>query len=126
MPTAHRACIFIYALEAGFSQVAKNYQVFCQTVGGVFLTFLPKIRDVNSICQTAGDALNACAKMQSAVIGCLQYLTDQSVVIAVSYISCCDDLMILSERNQSLNPVYVVIQVVLPHFLSSPLYMAIR
>ena len=70
--------------------------------------------------------LNACAKMQSVVIGCLQYLTDQSVVIAVSYLSCCDDLMILSERNQSLNPVYVVIQVVLPHFLSSPLYMAIR
>ena len=48
---------YIYALEAGFSQVAKNCQVFCQTVGGVFLTFLPKIRDGNSICQTAGDAL---------------------------------------------------------------------
>src|SRR6185312_12544462 len=48
---------YIYALEAGFSQVAKKYQVFCQTVGGVFLTFLPKIKDDNSICQTAGDAL---------------------------------------------------------------------
>ena len=46
---------YIYALEAGFSQVAKNCQVFCQTVGGVFLTFLPKIKDGNSICQTAGD-----------------------------------------------------------------------
>ena len=48
---------YIYALEAGFSQVVKNCQVFCQTVGGVFLTFLPKIKDGNSICQTAGDAL---------------------------------------------------------------------
>ena len=47
---------YIYALEAGFSQVAKNCQVFCQTVGGVFLTFLPKIKDDNSICQTLGDA----------------------------------------------------------------------
>ena len=57
---------YIYALEAGFSQVAKNYQVFCQTVGGVFLTFLPKIKDGNSICQTLGDALTKwtiCAKM---------------------------------------------------------------
>ena len=50
---------YIYALEAGFSQVAKNCQVFCQTVGGVFLTFLPKIKDGNSICQTAGDALTS-------------------------------------------------------------------
>ena len=48
---------YIYALEAGFSQVAKSYQVFYQTVRGVFLTFLPKIKDDNSICQTAGDAL---------------------------------------------------------------------
>ena len=48
---------YICALEAGFSQVDKNYQVFCQTVGGVFLTFLPKIKDGNSICQTDGDAL---------------------------------------------------------------------
>ena len=48
---------YIYALEAVFSQVAKNCQVFCQTIGGVFLTFLPKIKDGNSICQTAGDAL---------------------------------------------------------------------
>ena len=48
---------YIYALEAVFSQVAKNCQVFCQTVGGVFLTFLPKIKDGNSIWQTAGDAL---------------------------------------------------------------------
>src|SRR6185436_13334302 len=47
----------IYALEAGFFQFTKNYQVFCQTIGGVFLTFLPKIKDDNSICQTAGDAL---------------------------------------------------------------------
>ena len=48
---------YIYALEAGFYQVTKNCQVFCQTVGGVFLMFLPKIKDINSICQTAGDAL---------------------------------------------------------------------
>ena len=33
---------YIYALEADFSQVAKNCQVFCQTVGGVFLTFCQK------------------------------------------------------------------------------------
>ena len=49
---------YICTLEAGFSQVAKNCQVFCQTIGGVFLTFLPKIKDGNSICQTAGDALS--------------------------------------------------------------------
>ena len=55
MPIAPR--VYIYALEAGFSQVCKNCQVFCQTVGGVFLTFLPKIKDGNSIGQTAGDAL---------------------------------------------------------------------
>src|SRR6185437_15227297 len=48
---------YIYALEADFSQVAKNCQVFCQTVGGVFLTFFTKIKDGNSICQTLGDAL---------------------------------------------------------------------
>ena len=52
MPTA-RPLAYIYALEAGFSQVAKNCQVFCQTIGGVFLMFLPKIRDGNSI-WTAG------------------------------------------------------------------------
>ena len=51
---------YIYALEAGFFQVAKNCQVFCQTVGWVFLTFLPKIKNVNSIWQTAGDALTCC------------------------------------------------------------------
>ena len=52
--------MYIYALEAGFFQVAKNCQVFYQTVGGVFLTFLPKIKDGTSICQTAGDALRRC------------------------------------------------------------------
>jgi hypothetical protein len=36
-------------MEADFSQVAKNCQVFWQTVGGVFLMFLPKIKDYNSI-----------------------------------------------------------------------------
>jgi hypothetical protein len=46
----------IYALEVGFSQVVKNCQVFCQTIGGVFFNFLPKIKDDNSIWQTAGDA----------------------------------------------------------------------
>jgi hypothetical protein len=40
---------YTYVLEAGFSQVSKNCYVFCQTVGGVFLTFLPKIKDGNSI-----------------------------------------------------------------------------
>jgi hypothetical protein len=30
------------ALESGFSQVAKNCQIFCQSVGGVFLTFFSK------------------------------------------------------------------------------------
>jgi hypothetical protein len=54
---------YVYALEAGFSQVAKNYQGFCQTVEGVFLMFLLKNKDGsmskngNLICQTAGDAL---------------------------------------------------------------------
>jgi hypothetical protein len=48
MSTASRA--YIYALEAGFSQVVKNGQVFCQTIGGVFLmVFLPKIKDYNLI-----------------------------------------------------------------------------
>jgi hypothetical protein len=28
---------YIYAPEADFFQVVKNYQVFCQYVGGVFL-----------------------------------------------------------------------------------------
>ena len=56
MPTA-RPRAYIYALEVGFSQVGKNCQVFCQTVGGVFLTFLPKIKNGTSICQTDGDAL---------------------------------------------------------------------
>ena len=50
---------YIYALEAGFSQIAKNCQVFCQTIGGVFLMFLPKIKDGNSICQIAGDTLRS-------------------------------------------------------------------
>jgi hypothetical protein len=35
---------YVYALEAGFSQVAKNYQGFCQTVEGVFLMFLLKTK----------------------------------------------------------------------------------
>jgi hypothetical protein len=48
---------YIYALEAGFPQVAKSCRVFCQTVGEVFLTFLPKIKDCNSIWQTAGDCV---------------------------------------------------------------------
>jgi len=56
MPTACGARIFT-RWKLFFSQVAKNCQVFCQTIGGVFLTFLPKIKDGNSICQTAGDAL---------------------------------------------------------------------
>ena len=47
----------ICALDAGFSQVVKNCQVFCQIIRGVFLTFLLKIKDVNSICQTTRDAL---------------------------------------------------------------------
>ena len=55
---------YIYALEAGFSQITKNWQVFCQTVGGVFLTFLPKIKDGNSICQIAGDALSTPARLK--------------------------------------------------------------
>ena len=59
---------YIYVLEAGFSQVVKNCQVFCQTVGGVFLTFLPKIKDDNSICQTARDALTHCASSAQASI----------------------------------------------------------
>jgi hypothetical protein len=34
--------VYIYAPKACFSQVAKNCQVFCQTVGGVFLAFFQK------------------------------------------------------------------------------------
>jgi hypothetical protein len=48
---------YIYAQEAGFSHVAKNCQVLCQTVGGVFLAFLPKIKDANPIWQIVGDTL---------------------------------------------------------------------
>jgi hypothetical protein len=44
-----RSYAYIYALEAGFSQVVKNYKVFCQIIGGAFLTFFPKIKDDNSI-----------------------------------------------------------------------------
>ena len=47
----------IYAVKVDFSQVAKNCQVLCQTVGGVFSTFLPKIKDASLIWQTVGDAL---------------------------------------------------------------------
>ena len=56
MTTACRARIFAHWRLVLF-QVAKNCQIFCQTVGGVFLTFLPKIKNGNSICQTLGDAL---------------------------------------------------------------------
>ena len=48
---------YIYALEAGFSQIAKNCQVLYQTVRGIFLMFLPKIKNDNLIGQTTGDAL---------------------------------------------------------------------
>jgi hypothetical protein len=48
--------VYIYALEADFFQVAENYQVFCQIVGGVFLMFLRKNKDDNLIWQTARDA----------------------------------------------------------------------
>jgi hypothetical protein len=37
-----RSYAYIYALEAGFSQVVKNYKVFCQIIGGAFLTFFSK------------------------------------------------------------------------------------
>jgi hypothetical protein len=47
---------YISALDTGFFQVAKNCQVFCQTIGGVFLTFLLKIKNDNSIWQTIGNA----------------------------------------------------------------------
>jgi hypothetical protein len=50
---------YIYALEADFSQVAKNCQVIYQSVEGVFLTFLAKIKGDNSIWQTTGDALKS-------------------------------------------------------------------
>jgi hypothetical protein len=43
---------YIYVLEAEFSQVVKNCRVFQQTVKGVFSEFLPKIKNVNQICQT--------------------------------------------------------------------------
>jgi hypothetical protein len=41
-----KLCTLVYlcTLGAGFSQVAKNCQVLCQTVEGVFSTFLPKSR----------------------------------------------------------------------------------
>jgi hypothetical protein len=48
----------VYFLAGGsFFQVSKKFQVFCQTVGEVFLMFLPKIKDDNCICQIVGDAL---------------------------------------------------------------------
>jgi len=56
MPTARRARIFT-RWRLVFPKLPNNCQVFCQTIGGVFLTFLSKIKDGNSICQTAGDAL---------------------------------------------------------------------
>ena len=55
MPTTRCTRIFT-RWRLVFFQVAKNCQVFCQTVRGVFLMFLPKIKNDNSICQTAGDA----------------------------------------------------------------------
>jgi hypothetical protein len=44
-------------LEAVFSQVAKNYKVSRQIVGGVFLMFWPKIKDEKLIRQFAEDTL---------------------------------------------------------------------
>ena len=49
-------------------KIAKNCQIFCQTVGGVFLMFLPKIKDDNSICQTAGDALMIVRDLSSTLV----------------------------------------------------------
>ena len=80
MPTVRRA--YIYALEAGFSQVAQNCQVFCQTVGGVFLTFLPKIKDDNSICQTAGDALILLVLLSSKHFDCKFFV----IIFKVSFL----------------------------------------
>jgi hypothetical protein len=37
--------------------VEACFSHFCQTVGGVFLMFLPKIKNDNLIWQTVGDAL---------------------------------------------------------------------
>jgi hypothetical protein len=48
---------YIYALEVSFSQVGKNYQLLCQTVGDVCLGYLSKIKDSNMIWQTIEDAL---------------------------------------------------------------------
>jgi hypothetical protein len=45
-------------MEAVFPQVAKNYQVLCQTVGGGFSAFLPKIKNANPIWQTIGRCSN--------------------------------------------------------------------
>jgi hypothetical protein len=46
-----------WRMEVDFSQVAENCQIFCQGVGVVFLMFLSKIKDDNSIWQSARDAL---------------------------------------------------------------------
>lgn len=55
----HAPRVYIYVLNAGFPQVYKKYQIFFQIIYGVFLTFLPKIKDGNLIWQTAGDALRS-------------------------------------------------------------------
>jgi hypothetical protein len=48
----------VYLRVAGkFFQVTKNYKGFCQTVGGVFSLFLPKMKDVKPSWQIVEDAL---------------------------------------------------------------------
>jgi hypothetical protein len=57
MPSVHRARIFA-GWRFVFPKLPKITKSFA-TVGGVFLTFLPTIKDNKSIWQTAGDALIA-------------------------------------------------------------------
>jgi len=84
MPTARRARIFT-RWRLVFLKLPKNCQVFCQTVGGVFLTFLPKIKDGNSICQTAGDALKK--GLANPLPTCMLRIDHKNKVF--SLLSCC-------------------------------------
>jgi hypothetical protein len=48
----------IYLRVGGrFFSSAKKIQVLCQTIGGEFSAFLPKIKNVDRILQTVEDAL---------------------------------------------------------------------
>jgi hypothetical protein len=65
----HAPRVYIYALNAGFPQVNKKYQIFFQIIYGVFLTFLPKIKDGNSDLANCWRCSSMCFSIRSDIWG---------------------------------------------------------